>query len=51
MLHEIAEKYVTLAVNKVAESAIVRSVLRLASLVACVLVVQVIILAYVAWKL
>jgi len=50
-VHEAAEKYLSLAVSKVAECDAVRVLTKIACLVAAALVLQVVILVYVAFRL
>jgi len=50
-VHDFAERYMSLAVSKLAESPVVRSFKAVLIAVAAALVLQVIILAYVAYRL
>lgn len=50
-VHELAEKYLGIAVSKVCESQTVKVLLKLVYAVACALILQVVILSYVAYVL
>lgn len=51
MIHEVAEKYLGVAINKLTECDAMRTMLKLAYAVALALVLQVVILTFVAYKL